>query len=93
MVYARCWALPHLVSRCCLSKEFTWLVVLANLLAWPVAYYAAERWLQNFAYRVHLGFEVFVLGGILALAIAWLTMAVQSTKAALTNPVDALRYE
>jgi putative ABC transport system permease protein len=76
-----------------LSKEFVILVGVANLIAWPVAYYAMSRWLQDFAYRIDLGVGVFVLGGILVLVIALMTVSVQAIKAARANPVDALRYE
>jgi putative ABC transport system permease protein len=75
------------------SKDFVKLVALANLIAWPVAYYAASRWLQGFAYRINLGIGVFVLGGALALVIALLTVSAQAIRAARANPVDALRYE
>jgi len=76
-----------------LSREFTWLVLAANLVAWPAAYFGMRKWLESFAYRVELGAELFVLGGIAALAVAWLTVSYQAVRAALTNPVEALRYE
>jgi putative ABC transport system permease protein len=69
------------------------LVLVANLIAWPVAYYIMGRWLQNFAYRIELGGGVFFLGGALALGIALLTVSLHAVKAARANPVDALRYE
>ena len=76
-----------------LSKEFTKLVIVSNLIAWPVAYYAMNRWLQDFAYRIHIGVGTFLLAGVLALVIALLTVSFQAIKAALANPVEALRYE
>ena len=76
-----------------LSSEFVKLVLVANLLAWPVAYYVMNKWLQNFAYRIDPEPEIFILCGGLALGIAMLTVGAQSVKAALANPVDALRYE
>jgi putative ABC transport system permease protein len=76
-----------------LSNEFTRLVLMANVIGWPIAYWAMKNWLQNFAYRTTIGFEVFILGGILALIISWLTISYQAIKAALANPVEALRYE
>lgn len=76
-----------------LSKEFVRLVVIANLIAWPVSYYFINGWLQGFAYRIDLGWGVFVLAGALALLIALLTVSAQTIKAALANPVEALRYE
>ncbi|MGH7493666.1 MAG: ABC transporter permease [bacterium] len=76
-----------------LSKEFILLVLIANLVAWPIAYWAMRNWLQDFAYRTPLGLELFVLGGTLALVISLLTVSFQAIKAALANPVEALRYE
>ena len=76
-----------------LSKDFVKLVLLANLIAWPVAWYAMNRWLQNFAYRIDMAWWVFALAGGLALVIALLTVSTQAIKAALANPVEALRYE
>jgi putative ABC transport system permease protein len=76
-----------------LTREYIWLVVLANLLAWPVAYYAMNQWLQDFAYRISVGLGAFLLAGGVALLIAVLTVSYQATKAAIANPVEALRYE
>jgi putative ABC transport system permease protein len=110
-----------------LSKDFVKLVVIANFCAWPLAYLAMNRWLQDFAYRIDLGWpreitglrflkmvaqdptnglhfffgEIFIsrgwwmfaLAGGLALLIALLTVSTQAIKAALANPVEALRYE
>jgi putative ABC transport system permease protein len=76
-----------------LSKDFTRLVVVAFVAATPIAWYAMNRWLQDFAYRVQVNPLIFILAGLLALVIAWLTVSCQAIKAALTNPVEALRYE
>jgi len=76
-----------------LSKDFTRLVLIGFIIAAPLAYYAMHRWLQDFVYRTEIGAGVFILSGLLALAIAWLTVSYQSIKAALGNPVEALRYE
>jgi putative ABC transport system permease protein len=76
-----------------LSGEFTRLVLIANVIAWPTAYYAMNQWLQNFVYRVNLKADVFLLGGTLAFGIALATVSYQAMKAARANPVDALRYE
>jgi putative ABC transport system permease protein len=76
-----------------LSKDFVKLVLLANLIAWPIAWYAMNKWLQNFAYRTEIGWLVFALAGGMALLIALLTVSAQAIKAALANPVEALRYE
>lgn len=76
-----------------LSKEYVVLVALANIIAWPVAYFVMTRWLKNFAYRTEIGFVTFLFSGFVALIIAILTICFQSIKAALANPVDSLRYE
>jgi len=76
-----------------LSKDFVKLVLVANLVAWPVAYFAMNKWLQNFAYRINIDWWIFALTGGLALLIALLTVSAQAIKAALANPVEALRYE
>ncbi len=76
-----------------LSQNFIKGVLVANLIAWPMAYYAMVRWLQNFAYKKGIGIEVFVLSGFVAFAIALVTVSYQSVKAALSNPIDSLRYE
>ncbi len=76
-----------------LSKEFTKWVILANLVAWPVAYYVMNNWLRNFAYRINLNWSVFVLAGLIALVIALSTVSFQTIKAAKANPVNSLKYE
>jgi putative ABC transport system permease protein len=76
-----------------LSKEFSKWVFLANIVAWPVAYYVMTKWLQNFAYRMNMGLGPFVLAAALAFVIALITVSYQSIRAALANPVDSLRYE
>jgi putative ABC transport system permease protein len=76
-----------------LTREFVLLVVVSNLVAWPIAYYAMNRWLEDFAYRTDLDATTLLLAGGLALLIALLTVIVQAVKAALVNPATALRYE
>jgi len=76
-----------------LSKDFTKLVIVAFAIAAPLAYFAMNRWLQNFAYRIDVGLVTLVFAGLLALAITWMTVSYQALKAALANPVEALRYE
>ena len=78
---------------CLLSKDFLKLVLIANLIAWPIAYYAMNQWLQSFAYRINLSIGTFILSGLIALFIALLTVSYQAIKAARANPVEALRYE
>jgi putative ABC transport system permease protein len=76
-----------------LSQDFLKLVLAAIVVALPIAYFAMNRWLLNFAYRIDLQWWVFALAGGLALLIAMLTVCTQAIKAALANPVESLRYE
>jgi putative ABC transport system permease protein len=76
-----------------LSKEFTKWVVVANAIAWPVAYFAMNKWLQGYAYRVKFSLLTFALAGAVALVISILTVSYQAIRAALANPVESLRYE
>ncbi|HSG28054.1 MAG TPA: FtsX-like permease family protein, partial [Candidatus Krumholzibacterium sp.] len=76
-----------------LSKEFSRLVLLANVIAWPVAYLAMNRWLQSFAYRIDMPIWVFAAAGATAFAVAFLTVSSQALKAALTRPAVTLRDE
>ena len=82
-------SVPAVVSL--FSRSFGKWVLLANLVAWPVAFYAMNRWLQNFAYRTSIGIGVFILSALLALTIALFTVSYQSIKAATTNPLTTLR--
>jgi putative ABC transport system permease protein len=76
-----------------LSREFTKLILIAFILAVPFAWYIMNNWLQGFAYRTELGPGVFLLAGIIALLISWITVSYQSIKAAIVNPVKSLRSE
>ncbi len=76
-----------------LSKEFTKWVIVANIIAWPIAYFSLNKWLQSYAYKTNVALWSFVLSGALALLIALATVSYQSIKAALANPADSLRYE
>ena len=76
-----------------LSKDITRLVLAAFVVAAPLAYFAMQRWLDTFVYRIDLSVWTFLLAGLTALAIAWLTVSYQSIRAALADPVEALRYE
>jgi len=84
-------SLPEIIRL--LSKEFFTWVIIANVFAWPLAFYFLNKWMQNFAFRVPIGIGIYVLSGVLALVIAMLTVFYQSIKAATANPVDSLRYE
>ena len=76
-----------------LTLDFTKWVFLANVIAWPVAAMAMNRWLENYAYRTILEWWIFALAGGIALVIAWVTISFQAVKSATSNPVKALRYE
>lgn len=76
-----------------ISKEFTINVLFANLIAWPVAWYFMNDWLQGFAYRVSIEWWMFAAAGLAALIITLITVSFQSVKAAYSNPVEALKYE
>ena len=83
--------LPGLVSV--LSKDFLKLVLVANLLGWPLAYYFMDKWLQNFAYQVSIGWWWFAITGIGALLIAFISIAYHTVKTARVNPTISIRYE
>lgn len=85
---ASVWGVVHLLSR-----DFLKLVIIANLIAWPFAWYVMDRWLQDFAYRTPLDGWVFILAGILAVVTALLTVLYMALKAAHSNPVKSLRCE
>lgn len=76
-----------------LSKGFIKYVIVANIIAWPAAYYFMNDWLQDFAYRTEISWWMFVLSGGIALVIALATVSFQAVKAAVANPVESLRYE
>lgn len=76
-----------------LSWDFLKRVLWANILAWPVAYYAMQKWLENFAFRSGLSWWIFILAGSFAVILALLTVSYQAVKAANTNPADVVKYE
>ncbi len=76
-----------------ISKQFIILIVLANLIAWPLAYYFMNDWLKDFAYRIDIGISTFIIAGSLTLLIAISTISYQAIKAAAVNPAKSLRYE
>jgi len=76
-----------------LNKDFVKWVAIAFIVATPIAYYAMNKWLENFAYKTELSWWIFAMAGLLALGIALLTVSWQSWRAATRNPVEALRYE
>ena len=76
-----------------LSKEFLTLIIFANITAIPIAYYCINKWLQNFAYRLNVGFWLYILPGIFVLVIAIITISLKTLNAARMNPVDLLKHE
>ncbi|MES1226889.1 MAG: FtsX-like permease family protein, partial [Bacteroidota bacterium] len=76
-----------------LSKDFLKLVAIAFLIASPVAWFVMNKWLQDFAYRINIGFMVFAVAGAAVVVITIITVSYQSIRAALKNPVDAIKME
>ncbi len=76
-----------------LSKQFVAMVLLAIVLATPLAYLTMQRWLEDFAYRIEISWGIFLIAGLTALVIALLTVSYHVVRAALANPVESLRYE
>ena len=76
-----------------LSKDFLKLVLIANVISWPLAWWAMSKWLQDFAYRINISWWIFLLAGLSALLIALITVSFQAIKAAIANPVKSLRSE
>jgi putative ABC transport system permease protein len=84
-------SVSHIVML--LSKEFSRWILIANVIAWPIGWYAMHKWLQNFAYRSNLNPLLFLLAGLLSLVIAAIPVSYQAIKAAVADPIDSLRYE
>jgi putative ABC transport system permease protein len=76
-----------------ISKDFLKLVVMATIIASPIAWYVSSKWLQDFAYRINIQWWVFILTGGVSLLVAGLTVSAQAIKAALANPVNSLKNE
>ena len=76
-----------------LSKEFAFCFVIANIFAWPIAYFSMNKWLENFAYRIDISIGTLIFSAIMLMIIAMLTISYQTVKAAMKNPVDSLKYE
>ena len=76
-----------------LTRKFLGLVMVANLIAWPIALLAMNYWLRNFAYRTAIGLFPFILAAAIALLLALFTVSIQTLKGANTNPVDVLKYQ
>jgi len=76
-----------------LSRDFLKWIIAANLIAWPIAWYLSNNWLQNFVYRINIEWWIFILTGFSVLFIALITASYRSVRAAMINPVDALKYD
>lgn len=83
--------LPNITFN--LSKDFLKLVLLANIIAWPLGFFVMNQWLDNFAYRIGIEWWMFVVSGLLAQFIAIMTVSHQALKSALLNPADTLKHE
>jgi putative ABC transport system permease protein len=83
--------IPSVVTL--LTKEFIKLVIIANIIAWPIAWIAMKEWLSEYAYKIDLGISIFFIAGSISLLIAIITTGFQALKASISNPVDSLRYE
>ena len=83
--------MPDIVSL--LSKEFIYMVLFSMIIAFPVAWWAMHKWLENFAYRINLELWMFLAAAVTALLIALITISFQAIKAAVANPVKSLRTE
>ena len=84
-------SIPGIIAL--LSKDFLKLVALAIVIASPVAWWAMNKWLQDFAYRISISWKVFFIAGIAAIMIAFITLSFQAIKATMANPVKSLRTE
>ena len=76
-----------------MSKDFARLVIIANAIAIPLAWYFLKEWLNNYCYTTKLSADIFIYAFLISILIAWLTISFQSVKAALMNPVQAIKYE
>jgi putative ABC transport system permease protein len=84
-------SVPGIVTL--ISKDFLKLVAAANLIAWPLSYWFVNKWLNDFAYRIDIGFSPFLIAAFIAAGIALFTVSFQAVKAAVANPVQSLKYE
>jgi putative ABC transport system permease protein len=75
------------------TRDFVKLILLANIIALPLVYFAIARWLENYPYKINLGWAFFVVPLILILIIALITISLQTLKVAHRNPVDSLKYD
>lgn len=76
-----------------LSKEIVMLILIANLIAWPIAWIFMNKWLDTFAYHIEMNLLIYIVSGVIAVLVALITVSTQTVKAAMTNPSNTLRYE
>ena len=76
-----------------MTKEFAWLVLIANIIAIPIAWFFLKEWLTNYSYATRLSIDIFIIAFVISILIAWLTISYQALKAAMMNPVEAIKYE
>jgi putative ABC transport system permease protein len=76
-----------------INSTFFVMVVIANLISWPLAYILTKKWLETFAYRIDMPILPFVLSALVTILVTIITVSVQARKAVKANPVDALKYE
>ncbi len=76
-----------------INKEFAILVGFATIIAWPIAWYFMDKWLQNFVYTIDFPIELYLGSGFIALVLVLITVSIRSLKVALSNPADVIRYE
>ena len=86
-----CASISEIVAM--ISKDFIKLVLIASVIAFPVAWWMMNKWLESFAYRINISWLVFAIAGLLTIAIALITVSFQAIKAAMANPVTSLRSE
>jgi putative ABC transport system permease protein len=84
-------SVPNVVAL--LSKDFLKLTLIASIIAFPVAWYFMNKWLEDFAYRININWTVFIIAALCTLLVALLTVSFQAIKAAISNPVKSLRTE
>jgi len=84
-------SIPNILTL--LSKEIVILIIVANIVAWPLAWYFMNKWLDTFAYHIDMDVLVYILAAVAAILIALITVSAQTIKAAMSNPAKTLRYE
>ena len=76
-----------------LSGEFAKSILISNIIAWPIAYYAVTKWLNNFAYKTNVGLSIFLVAGLIILFVVLVTVSYHVIKISISNPVKSIRYE